>query len=87
MAYCAPLGLPHSRFLAWDDEDRAKALAWKIEEATNCPSCGTAEWEWDEDRIAYIPVEKICRGCEIKELVSESSEHHAGKYVTLEPRK
>lgn len=25
--------------------------------------CGTAQWEWDEDRFAYEPVEKFCQGC------------------------
>ena len=87
MAVCEVYQIPHSKFLRWDPEDRAKALAYKIEESSKCGGCGTADWEWEQDRVAYIPVEKICRGCEIKELVSEGTEHHAGKYVTLEPRK
>lgn len=88
MAYCGERGIPHSVFLEWDDEDRAKALAWKIEQSLKCPSCGTAQWEWEEDKFAYDPVEEICPGCERKDLVRDDPDYKArpGSYVTLRKR-
>lgn len=85
MEYCGERGLPHSQFLEWDEEDRAKVLAWVYENSLRCPSCGTAEWEWEQNKFAYHPVERICRGCELKEL-GRSDTDHAGVYVTLEPQ-
>jgi hypothetical protein len=50
MSYCYENGIPHSEFLDWTPEDRAKTLAFMMEKALRCDLCGTAEWEWDADR-------------------------------------
>lgn len=55
--------MPHSEFLAWDDEDRMKALAFLMEKAERCQMCGTAPWEWEQNRHAYEAVEHFCHGC------------------------
>ena len=86
MDLCAEFKITHSKFLSWSAEDRGKALAHLIEKNSKCPQCGTAEWEWAEDRRAYYPMEKICSGCELKEIVAEDSESHPGKFVVLVPR-
>lgn len=61
-------------------------MALEVEESLVCPSCGTAEWEWEEDPYAYEPIAKICPGCEKKELARDQSDDHAGLYVTLQPK-
>jgi hypothetical protein len=63
MDYCGPRGIPHSEFLSWDIDDQAKALGWMAEQAQRCPGCGTAEWEWAEDRFAYVAEDHVCLGC------------------------
>ena len=49
--------------MEWDPEDRSKALAFLFEKGERCQMCGTAEWEWDENRHAYEPVLRTCWGC------------------------
>ncbi len=34
--------------------------------------CGTAPWEWEENRFAYTPVEDFCQGCYQKSIYSDS---------------
>jgi hypothetical protein len=63
MTYCYEHGLPHSEFQAWAPEDRAKTIAYALEAGQRCPSCGTAPWEWKENRWAYHPEERMCWGC------------------------
>lgn len=63
MELCSSYGIPHSEFLSWQGEDRAKALAFVMERSLRCQVCGTAPWEWEEDRNAYTPVEHLCMGC------------------------
>lgn len=65
MAVCAAYRLPHSRFLAWSEDDRNKAIAWYLRERDTCPSCGTRPEEWDGGRRrAYRATEHRCHGCE-----------------------
>lgn len=69
MAYCGPLGLPHSKFLDWDPTDQDKALAWLGFEKSKCPSCNTFPSEYldAEGRMKYPPpyrvYTEICYGC------------------------
>lgn len=86
MNYCAERGIPHSEFLRWDESDRGKALAWHVEQAQRCQMCGTAKWEWEEDRHAYHVVEEICPGCEMKEYANDPDDKHPGKFATLKPK-
>jgi hypothetical protein len=63
MSYCYEKGIPHSEFLKWSNEDRSKTLAYAMEQSLRCVSCGTASWEWDENRFAYTAVDDFCPGC------------------------
>ena len=86
MSYCYEKGIPHSEWLDWDPEDRAKVVAYRLEEANRCAMCGTADWEWDENRFAYEPVEKLCHGCYIKEIARQDISGQApGISITLQP--
>lgn len=64
-----PLGLPHSTFLGWSDDDQDKALAWQLEQRLCCGRCGTRRDEWDPerggDRNAYVADVTRCSGCEV----------------------
>ena len=81
MKFCNDNGIPHSRFLAWSMEDRGKAIGYMLHEGERCGMCGTAQWEWNENKFAYEPYEYICRGCEIK--AASRGDHQDGKYVIL----
>ena len=87
MAYCHDKGIPHSEFLEWDPEDRAKVLAYSLEQASRCNMCGTAEWEWEENKFAYTPIDNFCRGCYQKSVFSEQESNKSlpGTNVKLVP--
>lgn len=85
---CNEYGIPHSEFLAWEPEDRAKAKAFVIEKAQRCAMCGTAPWEWDEkqggDRRAYEPVESFCPGCHMKAGAAPHDPNRNTDGITIE---
>jgi hypothetical protein len=83
MSLCNQWGIPHSEFLEWSAEDRAKAMAFVVVKSMHCDLCGTAEYEWDENRRAYEPVEKICMGCYLKAGAEEEETHLPGSSITL----
>jgi hypothetical protein len=85
MLICSEMGISHSEFLEWSGEDRAKAMAFQIEKAMKCAMCGTAEWEWDENRRAYEPVEKFCMGCYLKAITNEDAGALPGTTISLVP--
>jgi hypothetical protein len=72
MSYCHEKAIPHSEFLEWDPEDRAKVLAFGMEQSLRCTMCGTAPWEWEENRFAYTAVDELCQGCYQKSVYSET---------------
>ena len=74
VSFCNEHGIPHSEFLAWKPEDRAKALAFVMESSEHCSMCGTAAWEWEENPHAYDAEEKQCKGCYLKGVYSDSSD-------------
>lgn len=84
---CNAVMMPHSEFLEWSDEDRAKALAYERFISQICGMCGTATWEWDEEqggsRFAYEPVEEICPGCERKDWLRQDTDRRAGGMIVL----
>jgi hypothetical protein len=45
-----------------------------------CPHCGTAEWEWEEDRDAYIAEARICRGCHRRHAEQKSNSELAEQF-------
>lgn len=87
MEWCADHGVPHSEFLAWDEVDRAKLLAFILESRGRCSSCGTSGWEWDEDPNAYEPMRHMCRGCMILYAAEEDNDRSLGSRMVLVPRK
>ena len=81
LAYCAPLGLPHSEFLSWNDDDQDKALAWVTDQAELCAGgCGTRASEWDPKqgghRFAYITQTRRCPGCELIDMAQQHMREH-----------
>lgn len=78
--------MPHSELLDWAPEDRAKLIAWLIESGAKCPTCGTADWEWEEDRYAYEPILHQCHGCYLREISSEEAQGVAGGRMALVPK-
>jgi hypothetical protein len=74
MDYCGAHGIPHSRFLAWDRDDRDKAIVWMIRDRQRCPQCGTRPDEWDRDKgghdFAYNAELHRCWGCRTKAVAS-----------------
>lgn len=73
-------------FLEWDPEDRAKVLAYVMEQNTRCTLCGTASWEWEENKFAYTAVDDFCRGCYQKSVFSDTeSSSLPGTNVKLVP--
>lgn len=68
LAYCVPNGIPHSRFLSWEEDDQDKALAYVRDKALVCNGCGTKRSEWSEDRHAFIAQQRRCPGCERLEM-------------------
>jgi hypothetical protein len=83
MALCHEWGIPHSEFLDWEPEDRAKALAYFMVKSEHCDLCGTAKYEWDENKRAYEPVEEFCMGCYLKSIFEEGQQYLPGTSVTL----
>lgn len=80
---CAAFQVPHSEFLGWDTDDRAKALAWHIRQAQTCSRCGTRPDEWDPNRggrrHAYVGEIHECAGCVVKERTEEAPQMQEGR--------
>ena len=85
--WCSDHGLPHSALLSWDAEDRAKLAAFLTEHNSRCQLCGTADWEWQEDRYAYEPIAKQCWGCYAKDGAKDQNDSLPGSTITLIPKK
>lgn len=85
MVICAEYKIPHSVFLEWEPEDRAKAIAFHLEKGERCQLCGTADWEWEANRFAYEAVEKQCHGCLHIAAAQEMIRDKTGVTVSLVP--
>jgi hypothetical protein len=72
MSYCHEQGIPHSEFLEWDPEDRAKVLAFIMESSQRCQMCGTAPWEWEGNKFAFTAVDEFCQGCYQKSVFGDT---------------
>lgn len=55
-----------------------------LEKSERCAMCGTADWEWKEDRFAYEPVERFCHGCYLKSAAQENDPHKNKDGITIE---
>lgn len=71
--------------MKWEEQDRAKLMAYLLESSARCQSCGTSAWEWDEDRYAYTPLTITCMGCYVKDIARED-DAPPGSRVTLVPK-
>lgn len=87
LGYCVDHGIPHSVWLEkWSPEDRSKVIAYLVESAERCDMCGTAPWEWEENKFAYEAVDHFCKGCYQKSVFSDSeSTSLPGTNVQLVP--
>lgn len=83
-----PLGIPHSKFLSWDEDDQDKALAYMAEKRSVCEHCGTRKEVWDADPNAYVGWQDRCKGCEVIEQEKDNIDqaHSKGVKVMLVPR-
>jgi hypothetical protein len=73
----------------WLPEDRAKVIAYSIEQGSRCVTCGTAEWQWEEDEHAFEAVAKSCPGCQRRDWLREDNPElgqQAGVSITLVSR-
>lgn len=87
MEWCATHGVAHSDFLDWSDEDRAKLIAYILESRGRCSSCGTSQWEWDDDPFAYEAMRHVCKGCMILYAAEEDNDRSLGSRMVLIPHK
>lgn len=88
--YCVPLGIPHSVFLDWDEDDQDKALWWTANKRLTCESCGTRPEEWEKDSEAYTGYTDRCQGCRElhlrrKDLADLGEDERAGLRTFLIP--
>lgn len=78
--------MPHSQLLEWDADDRAKLMAFLLENAERCDMCGTASWEWEENRFAYEATDSFCHGCYLKSVYADTGQDSMpGTSVSLVP--
>lgn len=91
MDYCGPLGIPHSAFLAWKDEDRDKAISHMLWKRKFCQRCGTDPSEWLDEEGKFMeppPFEAVtimCGGCATLEearAAMDKEEASATRYHT-----
>lgn len=89
MAICWEFRITHSEFLSWDENDRAKTVAYFMEKNERCQLCGTAPWEWDPkqggNRFAYEAVGELCQGCLHRAVANEQIGQSPGVNVILKP--
>lgn len=67
----------------WEPEDKAKAIAFRLEDSSRCQMCGTADWEWEENKFAYEPVSHFCRGCYLKDTHQKDGQTLEGTTTVL----
>ena len=60
-----------------------KLLATLTEEAQRCGMCGTADWEWSEDKFAYMPTVHVCEGCKLREAARDDAKDIDGGTIIL----
>lgn len=72
LGYAVEHGIPWSRYLEeFSSADRGWVIAHTMEQAERCDMCGTASWEWEENRFAYEAVDSLCQGCYLKSVFSD----------------
>lgn len=91
LRYCAPRGIPLSKFLYarvgepdWTQEDAQAAFDWQGYEDAKCPGCGQPAIEsmaHEDVSPAYEAEVKRCHACEVRRITMEESD--AGNASTL----
>ena len=68
-------------------------LAYYMEKSLECPSCGTAEWQWDPAQggspVAFEAISVSCPGCARTDVARElkgKGSNSPGERMTLVPR-
>jgi len=61
-------------------------VAHLIDDAQRCQMCGSAAWEWDEDRFAYHAALRMCFGCQHLDAAKEDHKPSPGMRMVLVPR-
>ena len=81
MRFCNEHAIPHSQFLSWPEDDRAKALAFEQWEAMRCRRCGMHPMLWPEDSTdpPYTVDAHRCQGCREQEKFENSLPKGASK--------
>lgn len=85
MEYCAPLGIPHSRFLGWSPEDRSKAVSYTAWKKKFCSGCGTESATWLDTKgeavepPPYMAETQHCLGCAMLEEARGALPKDAGQ--------
>lgn len=58
-----------------------------MEKAEFCQMCGTAPWQWEEDRFSFEPVLEVCHGCEKKDILrDDDAKLPPGASIVLIPK-
>jgi hypothetical protein len=92
MAVCAEYRIPHSEFLGWSADDRAKAMWWQFRQRQTCGGCGTRPDEWvgpDGARLdAYKATATLCHGCRAISNARDGLGENApaGVHIVLKPK-
>jgi hypothetical protein len=60
-------------------------MAYLVEDGQRCQMCGTADWEWEENKFAYEPASHFCRGCYLKDTHQKDGQTLEGTTATLIP--
>lgn len=61
-------------------------MAYAQEKAERCGVCGTAEWEWKENKNAYHASRVTCFGCQQRDLIRDDDDGKMpGVTITLLP--
>ena len=64
-------------------DDRIKLLAWLTEDSQRCSMCGTSDWQWDEEKYAFIPSVQVCRGCAMRDSARDMAKDVPGSTIIL----
>lgn len=59
---------------------------WQTEQVHKCPTCGTFDWEWQEDPGAWSAGIYWCFGCrslELKQQTIKAAQHPEGYKLRL----
>lgn len=79
MGICETYKVSHSHFLGgprrWTNQDRDKAIWFRVRQAQTCQSCGTHPYDWDEAEggrpDAWRAVSHHCKGCQVLQVAQE----------------